>query len=144
MMIVGYPTEDENSIQVAKDWLSDNTRFQPIVEWSFGGTMAVLPGTYLDTNREKYGLEVYGPPWQFWKSSISGSTPKKRLEWYTDLTEHCKQLGYKVGSGIENSSMIHLLENVDNDYKPTYVSDKAFDVQNYKDFHEQLNRLQDA
>lgn len=144
MMIVGYPTEDEHSIQVAKDWLSDHTHFQPIVEFSFGGTMAILPGTHLDSNRETYGLEVYGPPWQLWDSTISGSTPKKRLDWYNELTEHCKQLGYKVGSGIENSSVIHLLSSMDKEHKPAYVNDRAVDVQNYKDFHEQLNRLQDA
>jgi anaerobic magnesium-protoporphyrin IX monomethyl ester cyclase len=144
MMIVGYPTEDEKSIQTALDWLTNNTHFQPIIEFSWGGTMAVLPGTYLDDNREKYGLDVYGPPWQLWKSDISGSTPKKRLEWYKQLTDHCKKLGYKTSSGIENTSMIHLLENIDEDYRSEYKNDKAFDVQNYKDFHDQLNRLQDA
>ena len=144
MMIVGYPTENENSIQVAKDWLRDSTRFQPIVEFSFGGTMAILPGTYLDTHREDYGLEVYGPPWQLWQSTLSGSTPKKRLEWYNELVTYSKDLGYKVTSGIENSSVIHLLSSMDKNHKPEYKNDRAADVQNYKDFHEQLNRLQDA
>jgi hypothetical protein len=144
MMIVGYPTEDEHSIQVAKDWLSDHTHFQPILEFSFGGTMAILPGTYLDNNREEYGLEVYGPPWQMWSSTKSGSTPEKRLKWWQDLSNHAKELGYEIGSAHENESVIHILSSMDHtqDTK-AYRNDRALDVQNYKDFHDQLKRLKD-
>ena len=145
MMIVGYPTEDEHSIQVAKDWLTNNTHFQPVLEFSFGGTMAILPGTYLDNNREEYGIEVFGPPWQMWSSNKSGSTPEKRLEWWRELSGHAKELGYEIGTAHENESVVHLLSSMDHqkslEEQPAYKNNRALDVQNYKDFHDQLDRL---
>ena len=109
MLIVGYPTESRADIDYAKHWLEENIRFNKILQLTWGGTMSILPGTYLDENREKYGLNVYGPPWQHWTSTITGSTPRLRAEWLTELKEHSDSLGFKISKGIENESIVATL-----------------------------------
>lgn len=132
MMIVGYPTENEQSVQVAKNWLKTRTRFQPIVQFTWGGTLAVLPGTYLDTNREQYGLNVFGPPWQLWSSELSGSTPQKRVKWWQDLIDTSKSLGYNVSSGLENASMIDWLSNAEHQQPLSEIKLNQFESQTVK------------
>lgn len=113
MMIVGYPTEDRTDIDYIKDWLTKNKKFNSIFSISWGGTMSILPGTYLDNNREKYGLEVYGPPYQNWISTITGSTPKKRVEWLMELKDHATRLGFNNPMAIENQMMVSKLLTYD-------------------------------
>jgi hypothetical protein len=131
MMIVGYPTEDEASIEVAKDWLRTRTRFHDIISLSWGGTMAILPGTYLDKNQEDYEIEVYGPPWQLWRSPVS--TVEKRVRWWNELSDLSKELGYRTSVGIENNAVIDILSSMDHQ-KPVqaYSNDRALDPQTIK------------
>jgi len=109
MMIVGYPTEDKSDIDYIKDWLTRNQHYNKVFSISWGGTMSILPGTYLDDNREKYGLQVYGPPYQNWISSITGSNPKQRVEWLMELRTHAMSLGFNNPLAIENQMILSKL-----------------------------------
>jgi hypothetical protein len=108
-MIVGYPTETREDIDISKQWLTDNTRFKDIIDFTWGGTMAILPGTELYNNQSKYNIVVDGPPWQNWTNTVTGSNPKQRAEWLVELSNHCKELGYKTFCGIENETILESL-----------------------------------
>ncbi len=109
LMIVGYPTETREDIDISKQWLTDNTRFKDIIDFTWGGTMAILPGTELYNNQSKYNIVVDGSPWQNWTNTVTGSNPKQRAEWLVELSNHCKELGYKTFCGIENETILESL-----------------------------------
>ena len=112
-MIVGYPTEDQASIDKQKQWLKDNTKYQPVLEFDFGGTMMLLPGTYISVNQEEMGIKSWGPPYYLWTCEKSGSTPKKRIRWWKELMDTQKEHGWKVSNGIENTAIIDKMMAID-------------------------------
>lgn len=124
LMIVGYPTESEEDIDKAKEFLKDNIKFKDIITFSWGGTMAILPGTEIYNNTDKYNIKLFGPPWQNWVNTITGSNPKQRAEWLKELYEYSKSLGYRTFTGIENEGMIETLLHQEIDYK-TYANIKS-------------------
>jgi radical SAM superfamily enzyme YgiQ (UPF0313 family) len=109
LMIVGYPTETREDIDISKKWLADNVRFKDIIDFTWGGTMAILPGTEIYNNQQKYNIKLYGPPWQNWTNTVTGSNPKQRAEWLVELANYCKELGYKTHGGIENETVVESL-----------------------------------
>lgn len=109
LMIVGYPTETREDIDISKQWLTDNVQFKDVIHFTWGGTMAVLPGTEIYNNQSKYNIVVEGPPWQNWTNTVTGSNPKQRAEWLVELSSHCKSLGYKTFCGIENETVVESL-----------------------------------
>jgi len=112
-MIVGYPTEDQSSIDKQKKWLADNTKYQSILEFGFGGTMMLLPGTYISVNQKEMGIQSWGPPYYLWTCEKSGSTPKKRIQWWKELMDAAKQHGWTVYNGIENNAIIDKMMALD-------------------------------
>ena len=112
-MIVGYPTEDQASIDKAKKWLAEHTRYQPILEFGFGGTMMLLPGTYISENKEKMGIESWGPPYYLWTCDKTNSTPKKRIQWWKELMDTAKQHGWSVPNSNENMAIIDKMMQLD-------------------------------
>jgi hypothetical protein len=109
MMIVGYPTETETDIEYAKQWLKQYNHFSKILKLSWGGTMAILPGTKLDQNKDKLNIKVHGPPWQNWVNTVTGSNPSQRAKWLVDLSNYSKLLGFNNSSGIENQSIVSMM-----------------------------------
>ena len=112
-MIVGYPTEDQHSVDKAKKWLANNTKYQPILEFGFGGTMMLLPGTYISENQKEMGIKSWGPPYYLWTCEKSGSSPKKRFGWWKELMDTAKLHGWTVTNGIENSAIIDKIMHMD-------------------------------
>lgn len=106
MLIVGYPTETESDIEYAKQWLKQYSYFNKILELSWGGTMAILPGTKLDQIKDKINIKIQGPPWQNWVNTVTGSNPVLRAKWLIDLTAYSKAQGFIVESGVENHSIV--------------------------------------
>lgn len=56
--LVGYVTETEDDHLEALQWLRDNRRYagDPIYRLSVGGTLAILPNTWLDRNQKDLGV----------------------------------------------------------------------------------------
>lgn len=111
MMIVGYPTETIEDINYAKSWLDQNSKFKDVLSFSWGGTMSILPGTYLDNNREKYNLDIFGPPWQNWINTETGSNPQQRATWLADLRKHAESIGFRSTDNNENKMVMHMILN---------------------------------
>ena len=107
-IIVGYPLEDEKSIDKSKQWLADNTHFNDYMKLNFGGTMALFPDTPLFVNAEKYGITIDGPPWQNWWNQ--SSTPQLRKKWWSELVACAKSNGYHVQYSFENSIILEGLD----------------------------------
>ena len=102
------------------------------LQW--GGTMSILPGSILDREREKYGLEIYGPPWQHWISTLTGSSPKLRVEWLKELSDYSESLGYKISRQVGNESMVNTLMSYEH-LQPLqpWVNDRASDLEKYNE-----------
>jgi hypothetical protein len=111
MMIVGYPTETDDDIEYAKQWLSKYKHFSQILTLSWGGTMAILPGTKLDQIKESLNIEISGPPWQNWINTKTGSNPLQRAKWREDLANYSKLQGFEIIGGVENESIISMILN---------------------------------
>lgn len=103
-IIVGYPLEDQNSIDKAKQWLKENQRFNDVMILNFGGTMAIFPDTELWNNKEKYNIKMQPPTWQHWHNHIS--TPSLRKKWWQELYLSAKQNGFQVLHTFENSIIL--------------------------------------
>jgi hypothetical protein len=116
LMIVGYPTESRDDIEIAKKFMTDHTHFKDIITFSWGGTMAILPGTAIYQNPNKYDIQIFGPPWQNWINVKTGSNPKQRAEWLMELHDYCDNLGYKTISGVENEGIVEILLHQEADY----------------------------
>ena len=134
MLIVGYPTEDRFDIDYAKDWLTNNQHYKKVMRLQWGGTMSILPGSILDREREKYGLEIYGPPWQHWISNITGSTPRLRVEWLKELSDHSEELGFRISRQVGNESIVNTLLTYEH-LQPLqpWVNDRASDLERFND-----------
>lgn len=56
--LVGYVTETEEDHQESLQWLRNNQHYakDPIYRFSVGGTLAILPNTWLDRNQQSLGV----------------------------------------------------------------------------------------
>ena len=107
-IIVGYPLEEQQSINKSKKWLESNRQFNDCMVLNFGGTMAIFPDTELWNNASKYNITIDGPPWQQWHNHVSNPTVRKK--WWKELVE-CAQLnGFKVEYSFENSIILEGLD----------------------------------
>jgi radical SAM superfamily enzyme YgiQ (UPF0313 family) len=109
MLIVGYPTETEKDIEYAKQWLNKYKHFSQILTLSWGGTMAILPGTKLDQMKDDLNIKISGPPWQNWVNTATGSNPMQRAKWLNDLADYSELQGFNLKSGTENHSVVSLM-----------------------------------
>ena len=116
LMIVGYPTETREDIDISKEWLSSHKHFIPIIDFTWGGTMAILPGTAVYENQSKYNIKVFGPPWQNWINTLTGSNPKQRAEWLLELSDYCEDLGFRTYRGLENAAVVDTILHSNIDY----------------------------
>lgn len=107
-IIVGYPLEDEKSIQKSKKWLESNRQFNDCMVLNFGGTMAIFPDTELWNNASKYNITIDGPPWQQWHNHVSN--PALRKKWWKELVECAQSNGFKVEYSFENSIILEGLD----------------------------------
>jgi len=103
-VIVGYPLEDQTSIDKSKKWLEDNTQFNDIMILNLGGTMAIFPDTILWNNMEKYNITLKAPTYNQWRNHIS--TPSLRKKWWQELYSCAKQNGFQVLHTFENSIIL--------------------------------------
>lgn len=109
LFIVGYVTETEKDIELAAEWFKTHTEYKDYLTLQFGGTLGILPNTYLDRNQKQLNIITFGPPYQKWNNPVTGSTPEKRAQWLTHLRELAKQLGYSVEQSSSDHYLLELL-----------------------------------
>lgn len=114
LQIVGYITETQTDIDLAKQWLRDNTRFIDTVSFDWGIGLAIVENTYLDDNKDKLGIKIENNNPMTWTSKYNNSTVEKRKAWIVELRELSTQLGFTVtASGQDNHYLLEksLIEN---------------------------------
>jgi len=109
LMIVGYVTETEDDIEFAANWWRTHTEYKDILRIQLGGTLGVFPNTYLDRNQAQLNIVTFGPPYQKWNNTVTGSTPEVRVAWQKYLFKTCKDLGYNLADDIDNHYVLELL-----------------------------------
>jgi radical SAM superfamily enzyme YgiQ (UPF0313 family) len=111
LFIVGYVTETEKDIEFTIEWLRNHTNYKDNIDLSFGGTLGILPNTYLDRHKEELKIVTYGRPYQKWINIETGSNPKQRVMWNKKINAVAKELGYNVNSDLDNHYILELLMN---------------------------------
>lgn len=112
LMIVGYVTETQEDIDFAEQWYRDHAdEYRDIMRIQLGGTLGIFPTTWLDRNKEKLNIVVFGPPYQYWNNTVTGSNPKQRVLWQQHLYNVCKDLGYNLADNVDNHYVLELLMN---------------------------------
>jgi hypothetical protein len=64
---------------------------------------------YLDRNQKQLNIVTFGPPYQKWNNTVTGSTPEIRVKWQQYLFKTCKDLGYNLADDIDNHYVLELL-----------------------------------
>ena len=105
LMIVGYVTDTEETIQKQKDMFTDLRKYagNAIKKIAIGATLAILPGTPLAAMAKENGVKL-GKSENDWVGLYSDQ--KTRLRWRTDLIRHCVQLGYTVPEHIGHDQLM--------------------------------------
>ena len=109
LMITGYVTETEADIESAANWYRDHVEYKDIIKIQLGGTLGIFPNTYLDRNKKELNIITFGPPYQKWNNTVTGSTPELRAQWQQYLFKTCKDLGYDMLDDIDNHYILELL-----------------------------------
>jgi hypothetical protein len=109
LLIVGYVTETEEDIKFAAEWWRTHTEYKDLMKIQLGGTLGIFPNTYLDRNKEELKIITFGPPYQKWNNTVTGSTPERRAHWQQYLFKTCQQLGYDMVDDIDNHYVLELL-----------------------------------
>lgn len=111
LFIVGYVSETQAHIDFAKKWLADHVQYKDLVSLSWGGSLSIMPNTYLDRNKEKLGVKMIGDSPNLWINQSIGSTPALRAKWTKELIDESHRLGYQT-IDLNNHFIIEKLLNV--------------------------------
>lgn len=109
--IVGYITETEADIDAAERWLETHTHYRDSISIKWGGTLHIFPNTYLDKNKEKFGIIMIKNDPSQWISSQTNTTPAQRASWVNRLTARSRALGYRVYESLEAHMILERLLN---------------------------------
>lgn len=100
LLFVGYPTETQDHIEQSIKWLEDHQHLKQHFDLFFNETMFMLPGSWIDQNRDIYKIKIPDPSdTSSWRSPIS--SPELRLQRFSLLQNTAKSLGYAVFSPEE-------------------------------------------
>lgn len=113
--IIGYPSETDEIREENMEWIRNHAHYadMPIRNITIGNTMAILPGTELDSMRDELNIiEDYNDPRQnSWY--IPGVTDlDKRKQWYEEFYNEIDRLGYRTR---KLSMRYHVRGNIGND-----------------------------
>lgn len=93
LLIVGYPTETKDDFDFTIKWIEERADYAKMPISSVQCTLsAILPGTKLERNQEKYGV-VKGNLPTFWMSQQTSVTDADRLAHLNRLTETLARTG---------------------------------------------------
>lgn len=105
ILIVGYVTETEDDHQYTLQWLNDHKHFasDPIYKLSVGGTLGILPNTWLDRNQEQLGVTwIEGPASihngrnHLWEIKSTNNTYETRVRRLNEVIEVGKKNGFEI------------------------------------------------
>lgn len=119
--LVGYATETEEDHQEALKWLRDNRHYakDPIYRLSVGGTLAILPNTWLDRNQKNLGVvwkdgndDALVGKNHLWLIPATNNTYETRVRRLNEIIQVGQECGFSIHRAIidpqkEMENMIH-------------------------------------
>jgi|LakMenE18May11ns_1017448.scaffolds.fasta_scaffold9887233_2 radical SAM superfamily enzyme YgiQ (UPF0313 family) len=110
LLFVGYVSDTEEIIDQAIQWLDNHQDWKEYFFLAFQQTMILMPGSWLDQNRNVVNIELLDPKnRQSWINTKTGSTFELREQWFARILAHCKKLNYHYSN---ESDMHKWLEDV--------------------------------
>jgi hypothetical protein len=109
LVIVGYVTETEDDHLEALQWLKDHAEFakDPIYRLNIGGTLSILPRTWLDRNQESLGVtwlegKPKGPGGKnhLWRIESTGNDYETRLRRMNEIVQVANECGFVVSRAV--------------------------------------------
>jgi radical SAM superfamily enzyme YgiQ (UPF0313 family) len=109
LLLVGYVTETEQDHLETIEWLEKNKHFanNPINTITFGGTLAILPGTWLHRNQKKLGViwkegsaAKNSGVNQLWEIKATGNNYETRLRRLNNLIQLGRACGFNVNHSV--------------------------------------------
>lgn len=97
LMIVGYVTETQEDFEQQLQWVEHNRRYagRPVHSVQIGSGLGILPGTWLARNKNLLGITVHDSSvTQDWTSSLTGTTPKIRMSWHSQMKNKLAEFGF--------------------------------------------------
>lgn len=116
LFIVGYVTETQQDFEQQLQWVRDNKHYadSPVHMVQIGSGLGILPGTWLDRNKEMLGLAVPDSEVAHdWSCDSTGSTPMLRLKWHHTMQQELTQNGFNADYLADNHVLIE-----------SYINDK--------------------
>ena len=108
LMIVGYVTETEEDHIESLKWLEDHAHYADTVKSiSAGGTLAILPGTWLFRNQQSLGvtwikgnLSTINGDNHLWKIESTGNNYEARVRRLLEFVNKAKEVGFTVETSV--------------------------------------------
>jgi hypothetical protein len=103
--LIGYVTETEEDHQSSLQWLRDHAHYadDPIYRLSVGGTLAILPNTWLDRNQEQLGITWLEGPTSMhngsnhlWEVKSTGNNYETRIRRLNEMIQVGEECGFKI------------------------------------------------
>jgi len=114
LMIVGYITDNENTLQENKNMYQKLSKYSPntIRKVAIGTTLSILPGTPLEKIAKDHGVKLgkYENDWS------GPSTLETRLQWRLELIDHCRKLGFFVPENEEQQALLNYVTDQEKIY----------------------------
>lgn len=127
LMIVGYVTETDEDHKETLQWLRDHKNYakDPIYQLCVGGTLSILPNTWLDRNQKRLGIiwlkgdddTIIGNN-HLWSIPDTGNTYRVRTERLKELIEVGKECGFDIHRSVIDPQKE--LENIMHDRMKRY------------------------
>lgn len=109
LTIVGYVTETSELFQQQINWIEKNKHFanDPIHSIQIGSGLAILPGTWLDRNKNNLGIEMGDTQvFQDWTIKSINSTPGVRMSWHKQMKACLEHNGFTAVYNMDNHMLI--------------------------------------
>lgn len=109
LMIVGYVTETQEDFDQQLRWVEDHKQYANNPVWSvhIGSGLGILPGTWLDRNKESLGITINNPDvLQDWVSTKTATTPQIRMEWHSMMKQKLEDCGFNAEFNKDNHMLI--------------------------------------
>jgi hypothetical protein len=125
--LVGYVTETEQDHQETLQWLREHQHYadDPIYRLSVGGTLAILPNTWLDRNQKEIGVvwlegknnSTSGKN-HLWEIKQTGNNYETRVRRLNEMIEVGEQCGFAIHRAVIDPQKE--MENMINDRMSTH------------------------
>jgi hypothetical protein len=129
LILVGYPTETEDDHQETLKWFQTHQHYSgnPIKSVSIGGTVAILPGTWLYRNQNELGIKwkqglptITGGMNHLWHIESTENTYETRLRRLDDIARVGTQCGFKI-----NHSVIDPQKELENEISKKMIGNES-------------------